>query len=484
MKKLNIVSVVMLLSFAISKGAASSIFVPRQLSYNPIFENADACSIRTVKYDSMFSSLASENCMFLAKPIYTQNVGSKLGQYFSIDQKPVMNVQEDGSGDIDSLWFDVQAPLINEFYSSELSFNPVRQTFGVMLNAQFYFTQRISFLINTALVHTKNSMNISETNIPIIGQSGGFATITDYFANPYLQYGASNGPQSKTGLDDIQLKLVYQPYKKDASYNQYKKLYWQMYVLAGIPTSQGSQAKYIFEPLVGSNHAQVGLGGYAHYALESIKFQAEVKWRYAFSGDEIRSFDLANNGQWSRYLLLVNASNTTVPQYPAIDFFTFTTKVNPGNSFDLYLSAYWDTWTGWHAELGYDLWIRQAEKVALVDPTLPFPAVAIADLPGIAIGISPTSASTATISQGNRGPGYSNQIISDAFFTPIQVTDFNLASGAAPLSISNSIYGSVGYTKEMVHHLVRTGIGFAYERGHGINVPNNVSLWLTFNMMF
>lgn len=483
MKNLKIIMVCLLGSFAVCKGSASSIFVPRQLSYNPIFENADEASLRTVDRDLCVKSFLSDRLVVSAKPIYTQNIGSKFSQYFNIDQKSVLNVREDGSGDVSSLWFQVQDAGVNNFYTSELSFNPRRRTLGMMLYTQISFVDCFALSINTAVINTRNNMNISESGIAMLGQDPGTRTITQAFSNPDLLYGAINGSQSKTGVDDIQLKFLYQPYNK-AEKGDTKKLYWQIYALAGIPTGQGSVATYLFEPLVGSRHAQAGLGAYMNYAAGQLKFQAEVKWRYAFAADEMRSFDLTQNGQWSRYLLLVNALSRTVPVYPAINNFTFATQVTPRNSFDLYLATYWDTDRGWHCELGYDLWVRQAEKLEIVNPVLPAPAVGIADLPGIAVGVNPLSASTATISQGNRGVGYPNQIISDSFFTPVQITDFNLASGAAPLSISNSIYGAVSYTKALSKHLVRSGLSLAYEIGHGVNVPNNIAVFITIDVLF
>jgi len=484
MKNLKIVMVCLLGSFAVCKGSARSIFVPRQLSYNPIFENADRASLYAAHRDLFEEPFLSGKLILSAKPLYTQNVGSKSDQYFTVDQKSVLNVREDGSGDIGSLWFQVENSGSNNFYTSELSFHPRRRTLGMMLYAQVFFNNHFAASVNTAVINTRNTMNISESGIAQLGQDPDSRTITQSFANSDMLYGAINGTQSKTGLDDIQLKFLYQPYSQADMHSVHNRLFWNIYLLAGIPTGQGSLSKYLFEPLVGSRHAQAGLGAYMNYAAGEWKFQAEAKWRYAFAGDEVRSFDLTKNGQWSRYLLLVNAMSTTVPVYPAINNFTFTTQVTPQNSFDLYLATYWDTAHGWHCELGYDLWIRQAEKLVLNNAVLPEPAIGIADLPGIAIGVNPLSASTATISQGNRGPGYENQVVSDAIFTPVSISDFNLSCAAAPLSISNSIYGSVSYAKPLNTHLIRSGLSLAYEIGHGVNVPNNITVFITIDVAF
>ena len=149
MKIVKLVLVGVLGSFGLCKGLAPSIFVPRQLSYNPIFENADEASLRMVNRDGFLQSFLSEKLVISAKPIYTQNIGSKFGQYFNIDNKSVLNVREDGSGDIGSLWFQVEDNGATNFYSSELSFNPRRRTLGMMLYAELLFSKR--FYINQML---------------------------------------------------------------------------------------------------------------------------------------------------------------------------------------------------------------------------------------------------------------------------------------------------------------------------------------------
>ena len=143
--------------------------------------------------------------------------------------------------------------------------------------------------------------------------------------------------------------------------------------------------------------------------------------------------------------------------------------------------AYWDYHEKWHLELGYDFWFRQAEKIS-VSPVFPAPFIGIADLYNISRATAPQSASIANISQGvvlgqNAAP-------SDTTFVALQAIDLNLASAAAGKSISNSIYGLIAYTKEMMHHAVRTGFGLTYEVGHGINVPNNITAWMNVDLLF
>lgn len=460
--------------------SAPTIFMPRQLSYNPIFENALMCSSKIYEQTQSEDLHLLENFTISAKPIYTHNVGSKFSQYFTINNQPVLNVQENGSGDISSLWFQVVSPS-GTFYSSDLSFNPKRTTFGTMLYGLLHITDHICVSANTALISARNTMNITENNIIHLGQTPSLQTIAQAFSNPDMIYGAINGEQTKSGLDDIQLKFTYHSFSTNIyDWDKNTKVAWEAYILAGIPTGQGSTAEYLFEPLVGSTHAQIGLGGNMHYIYGNLKFQAEAKWRYAFAGNEIRSFDITQNGQWSRYMLTVNATNT-LGLTPAINNLTFPAQVTPQNSFDLYAAIYYDFQESWHTEIGYDFWIRQAEKIS-VSPIFPAPSIGIADISNIFPPNNPTSASAANISQGALAP-YSAP--SDApSFIALQPSDLNFASACAPQSISNSIYGTLAYTKELHDHILRTGLSIVYECGHSINVPNNISVMMNFDLLF
>jgi len=451
-----------------SYGNANIIFVPRQLSYNPILE--DALVFAAQGQDSAW------DYFFSAKPIYSQNIGTKFQQYFIINNKSLLSVQENGSGDIGSLWFQVIASPTT-LYSSDLSFDPQRQTFGTMLYFAIKFPHNLELIINTALVDARNTMNISETNISNQGTTPGLQTITQAFANPALLFGKIDGPLCKAGFEDIQVKLLYNLGLKEP-------FYWDFYGLLGIPTSSGTQAEYLFEPMLGSKHLQIGLGTDASWDMHTYEkgrwsLQGVIKWRYTFSADEMRSFDLTNNGDWSRYLLFVNSLTKSVA-YPAINDLTFNAQVTPGNSLDLYLATHWDH-DEWRFELGYDFWYRAAEKIAIPSALLPIPSVGIADLVGIA-ALTPESASRAKISQGVL-PG-SNQIPSDATFINVTPSNINLDSGGAPQSISNSFYASIGYNYARIRHDIHTGLSVSYERGHTVNVPDNISIWLNIDVTF
>ena len=416
------------------------------------------------------------------KPIYTQTVGSTIKKYFNIDHAPAMNVvQESGTGVIDSLWFQVIATPGN-YYTSTLSFNPVQQTYGALLYCAWQLPWDFALTVNTAFVNRKNNMHIHEANLfpNDLGQVPGLATLTQAFTSTGMSYGKIDGGQSKGGVDDLQIKLIRNFQWCDES------LFVDVYGLVGVPTGRGSKAVYLFEPIVGSNHVQCGLGLNAEKSFDipmcdRFALYGEFKWRYGFKAKETRSFDMTPNGEWSRYLLFTTPSVPALP-FAAINELTFKADVTPRSSIDLLLAAHYEV-DRWSVELGYNLWYRQAEKVSIKNDTT-ISQYGIADLVGIAgmPTLVPTSASTANISQGVLpGP---NQIVSDPVYTTVLPSNINLASGAAPASFSNGIYASLGYTSLCTRYPVDVGINASYEKGSNRNTLDVVSVWANLDIRF
>lgn len=449
---------------------AHTVFVPRQIAYNPLYEDA-----------LVFDEYAHMDDRFLlsVKPIYTQTVGSSIKKYFAINHACSMNVQENGSGNIDSLWFQVISPP-GTYYSSTLSFNPVQKTYGALLYLAWMLPADCALTVNTAFVKRKNTMHMCETNISSgdLGQVPGFSTLTQAFASTDMKYGKICGTRSKGGVDDLQIKLL-----KNFRMCDDESLFGDIYVLVGVPTGHGSKAVYLFEPLIGSKHAQVGLGFNAEKSFDlcmcdRFSLYGELKWRYAFKAKEIRSFDMTPNGQWSRYLLFTTPTSDADPFF-AINDLTFKANVTPRNSFDLLLAAHVEL-SRFSFELGYNFWYRQAEKVC---PCIKLPEVGIADLVGIAqltnqTPVTVTTSSTATISQGVYPNAY--QMARDASYTLVTPGNINVCSGAQGTSLSNSIFGSIGY-----HYCqVDFGINASYEHAANSNTASVASVWANIDIRF
>ncbi len=155
-------------------------------------------------------------------------------------------------------------------------------------------------------------------------------------------------------------------------------------------------------------------------------------------------------------------------------------SVTPRNSFDLYLALNFAR-NKWQCEVGYDFWFRQPEKIKTNSKTILVPNLGVADLVGIA-SLSPQSASTANISQSVAAG--SNQMVSDASFVSITLSDLNLDSAAAPQALSNTVYGSISYDYDTCKYPVLIGLNAGYEIGHKTNTPNIVYAWLNLDFIF
>jgi hypothetical protein len=438
------------------------------MAYNPIYEDALVFD----EYAHM-----DDQFLFSVKPIYTQTVGSSIKKYFNINHACSMNVREDGSGNIDSLWFQViSAP--DTYYSSTLSFSPMQKTYGAMLYLAWMLPGDFALTINTAAVKRKNNMHIRETNIGDIGQLPGFSTLTQAFKSTSMKYGKICGTKSKYGIDDLQIKLL-----KNFRMCEDESLFGDIYLLVGVPTGHGSKAVYLFEPIVGSKHVQVGLGLNAEKSFDlcmcdRFSLYGELKWRYGFKAKETRSFDMTPNGQWSRYMLFTTPTSTANPFF-AINDLTFKTNVTPRNSFDLLLAAHLEH-TCFSFELGYNFWYRQAEKVC---PCIKLSAVGIADLVGIAqltnqTPVTVTSSSTATISEGV----YPNefQMPRDATYTLVTAKNINICSGRQAASCTNAVFGSIGCHYDQLD----VGINASYEGAANSNSASLVSVWANVDVRF
>lgn len=445
---------------------ARSIFVPRQLAYNPILENA-------LTLDAKMNT--DWNYIVSVSPIYTQSVGSKLNSYFLPCHKSCLNIQEDGSGDVSSLWFNVISSD-STFYSSTLSLKAKQQKYGALFYAAIQLPCDFQLSLMTAFIQARNKMDVCESGVENLGTCG-FDTVAQSLASCSSRcFGRIGGTHTKAGVDDIQIKALYSPCNTDC-------MTWDVYGLLGIPTGRGSKAKYLFEPLVGSKHAQLGFGSDMQWNAwqtdcGTLSVLSEVKYRYAFRAKDRRSFDLKNNCQWSRYMLFVDQTDPYAFA-PAINSLTFNAKVTPGSSLDLYLATHFNH-KDWNFELGYDLWYRSAEKISVCCKNYPT-TIGIADLRGIAAQ-GPFTASTANIAQGVQ-PGI-NQIVSDTAFVPVTMQDIAAFSGAQARSLSNSFYASVGYKFDISCYTLQLGANVAYEQGSLNHTPNNVMTWLNMDLSF
>lgn len=237
--------------------------------------------------------------------------------------------------------------------------------------------------------------------------------------------------------------------------------------------------------MVGSKHFSMGLGLNAEYiysSCESYDFSilADLKYRYVMRSEETRSFDLLINGDWSRYVQVVQAGEP-LASLPAINYFTQSVVVKPKNTIDFWLAAHYAK-CNWDVELGYTLWWRQKESISFGCRNCKLGEdTGIFDMVRICSQII-TSASTSTISDSL----VNGSIISDGLFVPISQNDFNLNSGANPTAISNKIYLAADYKHDSLckNLPVLLGLGLSYEFAGKCYPLNQWALWANIGVNF
>ncbi|MBP9788556.1 MAG: hypothetical protein KBC72_13610, partial [Acinetobacter sp.] len=150
-------------------------------------------------------------------------------------------------------------------------------------------------------------------------------------------------------------------------------------VRLSIPTGNKAQGVYVLEPLFGRN-GHWGIGGelIAHWKLWNSNNNRYVQ--FFFDGDalhlckseQVRSFDLKENGLGSKYLLLAryigNTANTAGNFQNEILNAVNITTIGVGSTFAiegnfaLGIQCFWDNWS---FEAGYEGWGRTCEELTL-----------------------------------------------------------------------------------------------------------------------
>jgi len=450
-----------------------SFFRPREITPNNVFQH------NLSLYWWYHNVLCEDDCTWWTmqiSPFYQRsNSGEDIARFFLPCNKPCISVQEDGSGDVGSLWLNLIA-ADDSTYDASFSMRPVRSVVGAYFNFRFDLSQLLchSWLsVAFAVMRVKHDLHMCESSADE-GVACQVSTMCQALNQSSLQYGKF-APCTLTGrgVDDVQVKFGYDWFYCDTNHIS-------PYIVGTAATGKGSRSEYIFEPMVGSNHGSIGVGVLGDYKIwdmdtHELTLITDFKYRYVLHACERRSFDLCPNGDWSRYLQVVQECARS-NSFPAINICTQDVRVTPGSTVDWWLALHYQR-CQWNVEFGYDFWWRQRELIEC----LRVPCnVGIYDLAGDC-AINPVSASTASICQSLGG---TNVPASDASFVPLQCANFNLNSGATPKAISNTLYLAFAYNGDLAGSLSLIGLGGSYEWGQKYGALDNWAVWVKLAMAF
>jgi hypothetical protein len=450
-------------------------FNSRQITTNNLLQN------NLSLYWWYHDVLCEDDCAWWAvwvTPFYQRSTnGNKIARYFFPCQQDTISVKEDGTGNVGSLWLGLESTIGTSF-NSLIAIRPQRSVVGAYFNFRFDLSRFFChswFEVAFAPMRAKHQINFCEEN-SVSGVQCGLTNVCQALNNPDWLYGKyANASLTRKGVDDIQFKLGYDWFYCDTDHIS-------PYFVGVAPTGKGSCAVNVFEPTVGSNHGSVGfglIGDIRAWGCENkeVTFLTDFKYRYVLHGCETRSFDVCQNGDWSRYLPVVIDGQPSNP-LPGINAFTQQVKVTPRSTIDWWLAAHYQH-CQWNIEMGYDLWWRQQERVSLCC----FPQnIGIYDINGDC-SRNPQTASRALICQTVAGAG-TNVAPSDATFVVVQCSDLNLNSGATPKTLSNTLYLAAGYDGDLCDCPALVGIGGSYEFGRNIVALDNWMIWIKMGLSF
>lgn len=392
-------------------------------------------------------------------------------------------------------------------FSSTIQFNPRESVAGVGFEWRQHFGWwsdcecKWWFDISFPVVQVSNRVGFTELNVKTVGTplAGTAANMTQAFlgttnfnaispglctTSSTMQFGliptGTRRSLKKTGVADVEIKIGYDGLHTDC-------FYVNGYVGALVPTGNRPNARYIFEPMVGHNrHAGFLFGGEIMYDMWSgcdscLSWEINFDSRYLFSSREKRSFDLKNR-PWSRYLLVyasqADATNGCVS--PGINFFTQDMNVTPRFYSSMNTALVYTTMCGFQAEAGWNFWARQAEKIKLKNP---FPAnIFVAALDADNDITAPAQTSILSNIGNNDAPfggiGCTASTTRIALAAPfpagVQQRDIDFASAANPATLSNIIYGTLGYNWDWCCLPMFFGVGGSYEF---TSVNTSISRW-------
>jgi len=485
------------ISSFISAKTSQTAFVPRSAAEDLTLElalNGFETTHNYYKQDHYKRPHKKSMISFQGKTFYQGSKNDEdLARYFLLSDKTELKLIEQGGGDISPNWIGIRGisggavdTAIGQYHSS-ISIRPKRETVGFTIN----HNQDLSMMIKNLwlefyipIIQVTHKINFREYNTGeatiIDDATFPFKNALDAFNNPNWLYGRiSTSKRRYFGLSDFQIKLGY-----DILTN-YSKSHWGVYGDLLLPTNDGTKADYLFEPIIGSNHYGLGLGTNFDFTLlkgdkEKIYVLGDLKWRHLFSATEKRSFDLKNNGQWSRYLMIAHQNPSTptraidADNHPGINYFTRDMKVKPKDRLDLLIALH-GKFDHFHAELGYNLWAKSSEKVSLKSEWNE--NIGIFD-PTTAIAGAVTSSSIANISTPFNG------ITHDTDFVKITQNDLDLDSARCKSAFTQKFYLGVSWNYKTFNMPCMIGIGSAYEIADRNTAFDQWSAWMHSSISF
>ncbi len=384
-----------------------------------------------------------------------------------------MTLNELGQGDINPEWLNLGATTSAGDYISTMTLTPESLIFGALVH--FYKEWDHIFLdVRSAVINSRTQINIEQagsTNGGGIPLSSGQKVYDAYdaFTQSDWNYGKFGELTNRTGLDNVQLLLGG---FSELGSRETCQSYLAGFAVVEAPTGHGTQAEWLFEPQTGTNHWALG-AGFDYMAVGQTDFSLVLggNYRYIFSNWETRSFDLTENGQWSRYLMVETIANVAagipIAGLPGINLFTQDALIHGRNQVTAYARAQ-QRFQECLFELSYNYLYTQQETITEIT-TIPS-GYGIYYVTG---GGGISTVSTATIAEL---PTFEQL---DADPVTLVTSDLNLLSGAQSTWMSHTVAARL----QKINEKSTCGIGASVDLAMSAQAISAWSIWFNFEML-
>ncbi len=440
-----------------SSGKSHSVFIPRSIT-------EDQALALSISLSEHFDT-KDPGVSFVVKPFFMRSTHpTAIAEHFLIDNKVAINVQQDGSGDLNPAWLDLTASS-PELYKSTFSMSPRWNAYGFWMSTEMMLWCGWWVAIDTALVRSQQNLNLKNTGPQVPASSSGVSTMGQAVNQCEFEHGRmSSNTLSVVGLDNIQALVGYKLIDRPS-------INFELYATGVLGTGERLKEQYLFTPLVGSpeNAFGCGVGGRVHLLRSenhNISLLMGVEYVYHQGLWAKGSFDLCANGDWSRYLSVVKRGEESIP-LPGINFFTRSVYVKSHSTLDMTFIMHYQR-CAFQVEVGYNFWYRQ--KIRLDSISSVPKDHGIYDIAGPPY----TTASTATIAQSDH---QQNPVVSDSSFVEIKAGDLNIETATPPLAVSSKFFIVMAYEPEIRCKPV-VFAGVSYEQALVKGAFSQVGFWL------
>ena len=386
--------------------------------------------------------------------------------------KQTLTLDQQGTGDLNPFWINLISNNSLANYNSQVTFTPKLQEFGVLLHWYNQF-EKAFIDVKTALIQCKSEIKIDEVG----GGNGlntGILNAQQAFTQDSWNYGKIGESNQVTGLDNIELRVGgYTEISNESAYD----IFFSGFGIVEAPTGSGTKAEWLFEPQIGTNHWGIGLGAETLFTNDNgLKVMVAGNYRYLAPAFETRSFDLTDNGAWSRYLLLqynYDLPNSPVAGVSGINYLTRSAYIKGRNEVNAYARLQKEC-SCCSFELSYNyLYVQQETVGSIANLATDYGIYTLTGSSGGGGGA--TTSSTATINQ-------STTASDELFTTPVLLTTSMLdkASAQAGSYSTSSITARI----EKTHEDFVYGLGANIEIAQSASALSTWAVWAKFELLF